>query len=177
VLESVATTPQESPLPPAAPAPVVPITAARRHRRARWGAVAAAVAAVAAVVVALLVVAPWAGEDTADRTAQVLDDPNARTLELTGELAGLRLVHSAAAGASVLEGDAIPTPEGTDVYELWRIAGATPEPVVRDFRPDEDGAVSVLMEGVDPGDDTFAVTLEPSGGSDQPTSQPIAATA
>ena len=34
-----------------------------------------------------------------------------------------------------------------------------------------------LMEGVDPGDDVFAVTIEPAGGSDEPTSDPVAATA
>jgi hypothetical protein len=33
------------------------------------------------------------------------------------------------------------------------------------------------MEDVNPGDDVFAVTQEPAGGSDEPTSDPIAATA
>ena len=78
VLDTIATTPQEPPLPlapqPVAPepaserpvAPVVPITAARRHRWMRWGAVAAAAAA---AVIAVLVVSPWSGDDTgqADR--------------------------------------------------------------------------------------------------------------
>ena len=181
VLDSIATTPQEPPLPSAAPevtpepvAPVVPITAARRHRWARWGAVAAAAAA---AVIAVLVVSPWSGDSTADQVAAVVNASDARTIELTGELTGLRLVHSSSVGNSVLEGQAIVVPEGTDVYELWRIAGSTPEAVVREFRPNDDGTVSVLMTGVDPSDDVFAVTVEPEGGSDQPTSQPVAMTA
>ena len=186
VLDSIAATPQEPPLPPAAPevmpeaeserpvAPVVPITAARRHRWARWGAVAAAAAA---AVIALLVVSPWSGDSTAEQVAAVINAPDARTIELTGELTGLRLVHSASVGNTVLEGEAIAAPEGTDVFELWRILESAPEAVVREFRPNDDGTVSVLMKGVDPGDDVFAVTVEPEGGSDQPTSQPVAMTA
>ena len=71
----------------------------------------------------------------------MIDAPDARTIELTGELAGLRLVHSASVGNSVLEGQAIEAPEGTDVFELWRIAGTAPQAVVREFRPNDDGTV------------------------------------
>jgi anti-sigma-K factor RskA len=186
VLDTIATTPQGPALPSAEPpvspespserpvAPVVPITAARRHRWMRWGAVAAAAAA---AVIAVLVVSPWSGDDAGQQIAAVIDAPDAQTIELTGELTGLRLVHSASVGNSVLEGEAVVVPEGTDVYELWRLAGSAPQAVVREFRPNDDGTVSVLMEGVDPGSDDFAVTIEPEGGSDQPTSQPIAMTA
>jgi anti-sigma-K factor RskA len=176
LLDTIAVTPQEPPLPSAERpvAPVVPITAARRHRWVRWGAV---VAAAAAAIIAVLVVSPWSGDSTEDQVAAVLEAPDARTIELTGELTGLRLVHSASVGDTVLDGRAISAPEGTDVYELWRILESAPEAVVRDFRPNDDGTVSVLMQGVDPGDDVFAVTIEPEGGSDQPTSQPIAMTA
>ncbi len=186
VLDTIAATPQELPLPTAAPevmaepepeqpvAAVVPITAARRHRWARWAAVAAAAAA---AVIALLVVSPWSGDSTEEQVAAVLNAPDARTIELTGELTGLRLVHSASVGNTVLEGEAITAPEGTDVFELWRILDTAPEAVVREFRPNDDGTVSVLISGVDPGNDVFAVTVEPEGGSDQPTSEPIAMTA
>jgi anti-sigma-K factor RskA len=185
VLDTIAATPQEPPLPSALPpvtpepeaerpvAPVVPITAARRHRWVRWGAVAAAAAA---AVIAVVVVSPWSGDSTTEQVAEVVNAPDARTIEMTGELTGLRLVHSATVGNTVLEGQAIAAPEGTDVFELWRIAGSAPEAVVRDFRPNDDGTVTVLMKGVDPGDDVFAVTVEPEGGSDQPTSEPIAMT-
>jgi negative regulator of sigma E activity len=183
VLETIAVTPQEPalPAPDAAPdepdvAPVVPITAGRRrrHQWLRWGGIAAAAAAVA---VAVVVVSPFGGDDAGDHIADVLEDPNARTIELTGELSGLRLVFSDAAGSTVLEGQGVEAPEGDDVFELWRIAGTTPEPMIREFRPEGDGSVAVLMEDVNPGDDVFAVTQEPAGGSDEPTSDPIAATA
>jgi len=184
VLDAITTVPQESALPgpetaPAPPAPepvapVVPITAARSHRWVRWGAAAIAAAAIA---IGVFVVSPFGGDDAGNHIADVLEDPNARTIELTGELTGLRLVHSSAADATVLEGAGVTAPEGDDVLELWRIAGTVPEPVVREFRPEDDGSVAVLMEGLDPGDDVFAITVEPAGGSDQPTSEPVAVTA
>jgi hypothetical protein len=183
VLETIAATPQEPalPTPEAAPdapdvAPVVPITAGRRrrHQWLRWGGIAAAAAAVA---VAVLVVSPFGSDDAGDHMAEVLADPNRTTIELTGELSGLRLVHSEAVGSTVREGNGVEVPEGDDVYELWRIAGATPEPMIREFRPEDDGSVALLMEDVNPGDDVFAVTQEPAGGSDQPTSEPVATTA
>ncbi len=182
VLETIATTPQE----PALPAPESdaapesspwPLSSPSRRRAATAGCDG---------------VRPWppprpsrsacwwcprsADDDAGDHVADVLEDPNATTIELTGELSGLRLVHSEAANATVLEGTDVPAPEGDDVFELWRIAGATPEPIIREFRP-EDGMVVELMEGVDPGDDVFAITIEPPGGSDEPTSEPIAMTA
>ena len=180
VLDEIATTPQEpafpapetTSVPEPPPAPVIPITSARRHRWVRWSAIAAAAAAVA---IGVLVVSPFGSDDAGDHVAEVLEDPNATTIELTGELSGLRLVHSEAADATVLEGTGVPAPEGDDVFELWRIAGTTPEPVIREFRP-EDGMVVELMEGVVPGDDVFAITIEPAGGSDEPTSEPVAAT-
>jgi negative regulator of sigma E activity len=184
VLETIAATPQEPALPtPDAPAaspdvaPVVPITAGRRrrHQWLRWGGIAAAAAAVA---IAVVVVSPFGDDDAGDHIADVLEDPNARTIELTGELSGLRLVYSDAAGSTVLEGEGVDAPEGDDVFELWRIAdSAAPEPMIREFRPEDDGSVAELMEGVNPGDDVFAITQEPAGGSDEPTSDPIAATA
>ncbi len=182
VLDAITTVPQEpalsAPAPAASPvapepvAPVVPITAARRHRW-RWGAAAVAAAALA---IGVMVVSPFAGDDAGNHIADVLDNPS-RTIELTGDLSGLRLVYSEAVGSTVLEGVGVSAPEGDDVLELWRVAGTVPEPVVREFRPEDDGSVAVLMEGLDPGDDVFAVTVEPAGGSDQPTSEPVAVTA
>jgi anti-sigma-K factor RskA len=184
VLETIAATPQEPALPSletpdAGPdvAPVVPITAARgrRHQWLRWGGIAAAAAAVA---VAVVVVSPFGSDDAGDHLAEVLDAPDRQVIELTGELTGLRLVFSDAVGATVLDGEGVQPPEGDDVYELWRIADqAAPEAMIREFRPEDDGSVAELMEGVDPRDDVWAVTQEPAGGSDEPTSDPIAATA
>jgi len=182
VLDAIATTPQEPALPSPAPtaepeeplAPVVPITSARRHRVMRWGAAAVAAAAIA---IGVFVVSPFGDDDAGDHIADVLEDPNARTIELTGELAGLRLVHSAAAGSTVLQGEGVAAPEGDNVFELWGLASASPRPVVREFRPDDDGSVEVLIEGLDPGNEAFAVTEEPDGGSDEPTLPIKAATA
>ena len=182
VLETIATTPQEPALPSPEPtsvpepplAPVVPITAARRHRWVRWAAIAAAAAAVA---IGVLVVSPFGDDDAGDHFAEVVEAPDARTIELTGELSGLRLVHSAAIGAAVLEGEACAVARRRS--RSTSCGGSpvpSPEPVIREFRPD-DGMVALVMEGLDPGDDVFAVTIEPAGGSDEPTSDPVAVTA
>jgi anti-sigma-K factor RskA len=181
VLDAIATTPQEPALPSPAPtaepeepiAPVVPITSARRHRALRWGAAAVAAAAIA---IGVFVVSPFGGDDAGNHAADVLDNPT-RTIELTGELTGLRLVYSEAVGSTVLEGTNVVAPAGTNVFELWGLGDAAPRPVVREFRPNDDGRVEVLIEGLDPGDEGFAVTEEPEGGSDEPTSDPIAITA
>jgi hypothetical protein len=132
--------------------------------------------AAAAVAVGVVVVSPLGGDDAGDHIADVLEHPT-RTIELTGELTGLRLVYSESAGSTVLEGAGVAAPQGDNVFELWGLGSAAPRPVVREFRPDDDGSVAVLIEGLDPGDEAFAVTEEPDGGSDEPTLPIKAATA
>ena len=84
-------------------------------------------------------------------------------------------MHSPALGASALVGSAIPTPDDDDVYELWMISDAAPEPVDT-FRPDDDGDVELLIEdAASPDDAVFAITIEPPGGSEQPTTPVLAA--
>ena len=104
-------------------------------------------AAVAAAIVAFVVVAPGSGSDPVD-VAAVVDADDRVTVPLDGELSGMELVHSPALGASALVGSAIPTPDDDDVYELWMISDAAPEPVDT-FRPDEDGDVELLIEDSD----------------------------
>lgn len=69
-----------------------------------------------------------------------------------------------------------PAPEGR-AYQLWAIRGATPISV-RVFNSDRDG--HALVEGLSlpnspEGVTTIAITVEPAGGSPQPTTTPILA--
>lgn len=148
-------------------APVVPI----RHRR--WMIPATAAAAIVMLLVAGLLVNRFAdAPSTSDRVAAVLDDDDAVTVELTGSLSGLRLVTSDEEGASVLAGTDVSQPESGMVFQLWSIDG--PRIVgLSTFTPAETGEVATLIENA-PVDTEFAVTAEPAGGSDQPTSDPIA---
>ncbi|MBA3288487.1 MAG: anti-sigma factor [Acidimicrobiia bacterium] len=181
VLDLIASTPQheadrtpERPASsPPALAPVVPIAAGRRRRIVTFvGAVAAAVVLVAA---ALVVIGPFGAND-APAVADVLADERATTVELRGEI-GLQLVHSLQLGAGVLTGHDVPVPAGDQVYELWLLESETFERVDI-FRPDDDGRVVVLIDGMEfPPDVRFAVTVEPAGGVDQPTGEMVAVTA
>jgi anti-sigma-K factor RskA len=159
----------------AAPPPsgdVVDLRAARRRRR--WWAPVAAAAAVLAILAGVLVVAVNDDGGGGD-IAAVVDADDAVTTELTGALSGLRLVYSADQQAAALVGDDIPVPEGEDVYELWRIVEAPERMDI--FRPDDNGRVELFLPDTSVADATFAVTVEPPGGSDQPTSDIIASTA
>lgn len=180
ILDIVAATPQLPPEPRAeAPlAPVVPIGSGRR--RSRFAAIGAAAAAVVAIAVGVLVVSPWSDDGT-DQVAAVVEASDAVEIPMpgTGEpgsLPALTIVHSASADAAVLLADAVPIPEDERVYELWAIRDGTPERFAT-FRPDDDGRLSVYAAGLDPASaEQWAITEEPAGGSDAPTSAILNAT-
>lgn len=168
VLAEVERTPQA-----ARSADVVPIPA-RRLRRP-W-LLAAAAALVVVLAGAALLAGPFADDDQEDLIAEVLEADDAVRIPMSGELEGLEIVHSPDAGAAVLTGSGLPVPEGDRVYELWAIRDAPAR--VEIFRPDEGGDVEVLLDDLDPASaDVWAITEEPAGGSDAPTSDVIAATA
>nr|MBA3605201.1 anti-sigma factor [Acidimicrobiia bacterium] len=163
-----ATTPE-----PAEPsvASVVDITSARRTRRQ---VVLAAVAAVAAALIGVVVVQTVRVDDGV-QIADVVEADDAVSVELTGELQGLRVVRSPERGAIALLGDGVTPPRDDQVYELWLIED---EPArVETFRPDADGRVEVLVADMDPGENAvFAITAEPLGGSSSPTGPVLAMT-
>ena len=184
VLDAVATEPQAGeqpepaeiavPVEPAEPvesppehvAPVVPI-----HRR-KWWIPATAVAAAIVIVVGALVVTRDADAPTDDMMAAVLEDENAVTVELGGEAGALQLVKSDEHDATVLVGDGVDAPDPDQVLQLWAIEDSEPASMGT-FVPDADGHVAVVMEGTEPEGVLYAVTIEPEGGSEQPTTEPI----
>ena len=177
VLAAIEDVPQ---LPPDEPAPDAPSAGdvvsldAARHRRRWWMPAVAAAAAVA--ILAGVIVAVANGDDDGDvDVATVVDDADATVIPLEGELSGLRLVHSAANDATAIVGDDVPAPDEDRVYELWRIQGDQAPEKVEIFRPADGGVVEVLLPGVAPSEGViYAVTIEPPGGSDQPTGDIIA---
>ena len=127
---------------PAAPDDGVVVGLATGRRRRRWMPVAAAAAAVAVLAGALVAVV-GGDDDGGGEVAAVVEADDAVTTELTGDLAGLRLVYSADRQAAALVGEGVPEPTGDDVYELWRIVD-TPERMDI-FRPDDDGRVELYL--------------------------------
>ncbi|MFC7879464.1 anti-sigma factor domain-containing protein [Isoptericola sp. NPDC057391] len=152
-----------------------PATTAVRPRR-RWGLVAAAAAAVIAVAVPTTIAvqehreaARW--EAQADRVAQMLADPDARLV--TAPVQGGGEATALVSGDDVLvSAEGMPAPgEGHD-WQLWIVADDAP--VSAGLMPAASGGVSrALVEGG--AGHVVAVTLEPAGGSAQPTTDPVLA--
>ena len=147
------------------PSNVVPI----HHRR--WMLPATAAAAVVMLLVGGLIINRDA-DAPADRMAEVLNDDDAVTIVLDGSLSGLRLVASEREDAAVLDGHRPGTARrrarlpvvGDPRRARWSAWGRSC-PTERRGR--------VVRRGA--GDDAaWAVTVEPEGGSDQPTTDPVA---
>jgi anti-sigma-K factor RskA len=153
---------------------VVPIT----RRRRNWTAPLAAAAAVAAC--AALGLGIWAATLKSDLDAartqarnnplvSVLVQPGAKFVPLTG---GGKLAY-APSGSATLVVDAPRAPRGK-TYEAWVIDRGTPTRAGL-FRGGGGPAVIRIARRVRPGA-VVAVTLERSGGVDQPTQKPLMAT-
>jgi len=140
-------------------------------RRSWIAGVAAAVAVVAAIGVAI-----WSASDSSPEVAEQIEAvfalPDVEALELHGDVDGVRILHSPSSTAAVLVDDDMPDPGDDRAYQLWfsRDGIVTPANV---FRPDRDGHVEVLLEDFQPVGAVITVTLEPAGGSDQPTGPAI----
>lgn len=145
-----------------------------QSRRRRIGSIVAAVAAAVVLVVAGVVVLTD-DRGTDDPVAAVREADDVTVRPLSGELEGLRVLHSRSAGAIVVEGVGVRSPSGDNTFELWLVDEATATPVGL-FRPDERGRVERRFDGVDPTGFLLGVTEEPAGGSDTPT-LPILASA
>jgi anti-sigma-K factor RskA len=73
---------------------------------------------------------------------------------------------------AVLVADDLPSPPEGETYEAWILREDVPEPAGL-FEPDDAGVAAAPLEGSIEGADAVAVTVEPSGGSSSPTSDPL----
>lgn len=146
---------------------------ASRAARARWP-LALAAAAVLVVVAALGALALQADSraDRAERLAAVVSAPDAQTVEISGDGGTMRLIASPGHDRSVIVAEGMAPPEAGKVYALWfqRDGHMVPAGL---FAPDASGSVRQEVEGVPV--DVVGVTVEPEGGSDEPTLPTIAA--
>lgn len=110
------------------------------------------------------------------RSAEVAAVVAARDLE-TVELAmggtPARFLYSPSQDEGVLVGQGMQQPGNGKTYELWLIHDGTPVPAGV-FDPDADGAAVATVEGIVRDAERVAVTIEPDGGSPQPTGAIIA---
>lgn len=172
VLAGIATT---RPLPPEGPSPVAPVSLDSRRPRRRLDLLVAAAAAVLAVGAGtVLWQQPW--EDTSQTQSPVAavlsaDDARSTSLDFDGG-ARATLVHSDSVGRAVLVTEKMPPPPPGKVYQLWLdqpgegMVSAGLMPVRADQR--------VLLAGDAATATAAGITVEPAGGSPEPTSDPIA---
>jgi anti-sigma-K factor RskA len=142
---------------------VVPISSARSRR---WQPLAAAAAVAILLVGGIVASTRDSGQNQFDAVAEASD---AQRRPFVGKLDGtLDAVWSPSAQAFVLAGTDIPVLTDAETYQLWLIdaGGATPVGI---FQPNDDGDVEQVFTDVDPSDFILGVTVEPAGGSDQPT--------
>jgi anti-sigma-K factor RskA len=107
------------------------------------------------------------------RVADVVAAADATMIEMPGvEGASARLVWSQARGEGVFLADGLPEAPGDRIYELWLIDENGPKPAGL-FDADEHGRVTHVLTGDLTEVQAIGVTVEPPGGSPQPTTEPI----
>ncbi|MFG1706124.1 anti-sigma factor domain-containing protein [Nonomuraea sp. M3C6] len=168
-------TPEGSPEPAAGPmaGQIVPL----RRRRTKVMAGLAAVSAAAAVV--LGVIAFDARRDLGDLNTRngeliaVLAAPDAETVRQPVTSGGTgTVVISRSKGRMVFTSSDLPELPTSKEYELWLMGPDGPRPAGMLDRADGGQTTPVFLAPV-AGDDHVALTVEPAGGSNKPTTQPI----
>ncbi|MGM7669725.1 anti-sigma factor domain-containing protein [Microbacterium sp. A93] len=151
--------------------------ARRRPDRRRWWVTVASAAAAAAVAVGLLVTQPWVeapgiseGEQLT-ALEQVLQVDGAQRLESAVTGGGAAEAAMAPNGEAVLAVRDLPDPADGHDYQLWTIQGEQP-PQPAGLLQVQGGRALVRMQQV-PAGAAMAVTVEPDGGSEAPTTEPI----
>lgn len=169
VMAEIAATRQISPM---LPERVVDLAERRRDRTRRAGLLAAAAAAIVAIVgfASLL----RAG-DTGNDLEAIIASPDAVVATLGGGDGSLQLVWSAERDQVVLLGSDVPDAGPGRAYALWFLLddGVAPAGL---FTPDADGVVRSVIDIDDVDGNGFGVTIEPEGGSLQPTTPVIYST-
>lgn len=187
VRAQVATTRQEPPS-----VPPVPLRVPARHRPGGWMVrLTAAVAAVAAVAAGVLGVAVTRSEHERDLAhaelarlqaqyeplARLAAAPDARAATGSGVGGGTAFVlTSHALDQAVLVTSDLPTPPSGHAYQAWLIGTGRPPRSIGLVPPAEPtgptAAAPLVFTGLD-GAAEIGLTVEPAGGSPQPTTAPV----
>ncbi|GAA3860112.1 anti-sigma factor [Leifsonia kafniensis] len=193
LMAQLAATPQLAPPPPATPAagnlepvgpPIAAETAAERRAARRWfsrpvGILIAAAAAIAlffgGTLVGQTINSNQFAEQQASALAQINAAPDAqRATTTTADGQPATLVWSGELGQSALLVEDLPALPNDEAYQLWYING---EGAVSagTFTSPGSGTVWRVLDGTMQAGDAVGVTVEPAGGSKQPTTKPIIA--
>lgn len=149
---------------------------ARRTRTLRWLAAAAALVAVIALGATIAVNRSQPADSGAVTAQQIIThaDTHTATADVTG--GGTVTVYtSGQLNAAAISFAAVPPPAAGHTYQLWLITSATAQPQtagVLDALPADNNP---LIMKLDPAARQMALSIEPTGGSPQPTTNPIVA--
>jgi anti-sigma-K factor RskA len=113
--------------------------------------------------------------DTAETVSEVLAAPDASLVTSeTADGASARVVASPSRGEAVLVAEGLEPAPAERIYQLWLIDedGATSAGL---FDTEADGRATALLAGDLAGAAAIGITLEPAGGSPQPTTEPVLA--
>lgn len=176
----LASTPQLPPVDAQAP-----LTPAETKARSRWFSRPITIAAAAAAAVVLFLGGTFLGsslagnnsfqQQQASALAQINAAPDAQ--RATADVSGggtATLVWSGKLGKSALVANDLPALPSDKTYELWYIRGGEATPAGT-MKPADTGSTWRVLTGTMQAGDTVGVTVEPRGGSDQPTTSPIVA--
>jgi anti-sigma-K factor RskA len=145
------------------------------RRRRRWQRASVAAAAVAALVLGGLGLQQVLDDEATDPIAAVMTAPDAHATTAPMRGGGrLTVVSSQELDQAVVHSDRLPALRRSRVYQLWLV---DPDGAARSadvlIRPGTSAGQSHLVRGLRPGD-AIAITSEPAGGSEQPTTTPLA---
>jgi anti-sigma-K factor RskA len=166
---------QVRPLPPQATVPTVATgaTGATVVRRRRAPQLLAAAAAVVLLAVGAVLWHPWQTTHREDLAAQVLGAPDAVKIieKVPGGHGELTLVRSASLNRAVLIGHDVPPAPSGKTYQMW-LQQPGQSMVSAGLMPRADEAT--LLAGDAATASAAAVSVEPAGGSEHPTTDPVA---
>ena len=202
VLAAIAQTPQEpaasEPEPQSEPLRAVPVPTGGKHEgvhaaddeaasnvvplRRSWATTVSSLGADAAVLAAVAFGGLWWQErqDADDAVAQaqqlttLLSADDVRTVPGVSQKQGHAgaIVMSRSEGEAIFVASELPDLPGDQVYEAWTINGSQAPNPAGTFTPQGDHSLVSLPEASLQAD-TMAITVEPAGGSDQPTSDAV----
>jgi anti-sigma-K factor RskA len=161
------------------PANVVDITTRRRRLSIAVGAVAAALILIIGGVLVGRVTAPddtgpVAQDGVNQQMSQVLAAPDMQLQQAAvGDDASVTVVASREEDLAVVMADGLPAVPAGQTYQMWLI-GDGHDPLSVGLMQGSPGRQAIAINDV-AGSDKVGVTVEPAGGSPQPTSSPVVA--
>lgn len=113
-------------------------------------------------------------EQLATPVDEVLRDADQVLASVDVETGTLRVLAAPSTGLGLVVADGLPGVDADSVYQLWLVDADGTRTSAGLLRVDASGDADQVMRGEMDGAVALGVTVEPAGGSEQPTSDPVA---